>query len=253
MDLISGDPCRELAWDSSWWGIRTGEVVRSPADEGDLQLVDEWSVGKQVRLLYFLCPSSHMAVAQAAEASGFRLMDVRITLENSRTAPLPGRADHPDQVNVRVVRPDDIGTLGRMASESFRFTRFYADDALPDDRCDEMYKVWIEQDCRGGADAVLIAERQGDVAGYISCSVDRLLRRGHIGLIGVAKTARGSGIGSVLLEESLVWFEGEGAVSVSVVTQGRNTSALRLYERHGFVHSDTSLWFHKWYPAGADA
>lgn len=250
--MSSNDPCRELDWDSRWWGIRTAEVVGPLADRDDIDLVDRWSTRNRVRLLYFLCPSSEVAVAQAAEAAGFRLMDIRVSLENSETARRHARRNHSDEVGIRSARADDADRLGRLASENFRFTRFYADVGLPDDRCDELYKVWIEQDCRGGADTVLIAERRGAVAGYISCSVDRTLHRGQIGLIGVAGPLRGQGIGSLVLEESLAWFQREGAISVNVVTQGRNTSALGLYERHGFVHTNTSLWFHKWYPASSD-
>jgi ribosomal protein S18 acetylase RimI-like enzyme len=33
---------------------------------------------------------------------------------------------------------------------------------------------------------------------------------------------------------------------VSVVTQGRNVAAQRLYQRAGFVTASTQLWYHRW-------
>ena len=247
------EPCRRLDWDTAWWGVRTAEVVGPVKGDREIRALDEWCLRNRVRLLYFLCPSTEPAAAQLAEAAGFRLMDVRIGLQNDSIAH-PTRRDRQDPtgVSIRMVKANDVDVLGRLASRSYRFTRFYADAGLPDGRCDDLYRTWIEQDCRGKADAVLVADIGGEIAGYISCAVDRSRSRGAIGLVGVSDAHQGQGIGSFLVEASLRWFEGEGATTAYVVTQGRNVAALRVYERHGFVAHDTGFWFHKWYPASPD-
>ena len=106
--------------------------------------------------------------------------------------------------------------------------------------------AWMEQECEGHADAVFAAEHRGELAGYLSCAVDDIAHRGTIGLVGVSESHRRLGIGSLLLTEALSWFHEQGVPVVSVVTQGRNTSALRLYQRHGFEIDEVGLWFHKW-------
>jgi hypothetical protein len=35
---------------------------------------------------------------------------------------------------------------------------------------------------------------------------------------------------------------------MTVVTQGRNRGAQRLYQQCGFLSRDLQLWHHKWYP-----
>jgi dTDP-4-amino-4,6-dideoxy-D-galactose acyltransferase len=247
----SEDPCRELDWDSDWWGVRTAQVVGQVRTQDDLQSVDDWCRQRRVELLYFLCPLAEPSVGQRAEASGFRFMDLRVTLENGSVHGRPPVRDRTDGARIRAATADDAPVLGQIASESYRFTRFYADTGLPDDRCDELYRTWIEQECRGQADAVLVAEIDGRIAGYISCAMDPSAHQGTIGLVGVTESFRGRGVGSFVLSEALAWFNDHEATSVSVVTQGRNSAALQLYESQGFRISDGGLWFHKWFtPSG---
>jgi RimJ/RimL family protein N-acetyltransferase len=39
----------------------------------------------------------------------------------------------------------------------------------------------------------------------------------------------------------------KGAGRITVVTQGRNVAALRLFERCGFLVESSEVWLHKWY------
>jgi hypothetical protein len=50
---------------------------------------------------------------------------------------------------------------------------------------------------------------------------------------------------------ALDWFEMQGAKETTVVTQGRNVAAQRLYQQCGFITKTVQFWFHKWYPASA--
>ena len=249
---MSGEPCRPLAWDTEWWGLPTAVVTDPPTDETGLGAIDGWCRANQIELLYFLCPSDRTAAAHLAESSGFRIMDVRVTLEHQLAEDPPGAPSRPEGVTIRLADAGDAAPLGALASTSFRGTRFYADPRLPDIRCDELYRVWMEQECRSSSDSVLVAEVDGEPAAYVSYSVDPDDGRGAISLVGVAAPHRGTGLGSVLLAEALRSIRGTGASAATVVTQGRNVPALRLYERQGFHVRESGLWFHKWYPAHGD-
>ena len=52
---------------------------------------------------------------------------------------------------------------------------------------------------------------------------------------------RDRGIGWALVAESLRWFAVHGARQVSVVTQGRNVQAQRLYQHCGFLTRSMQL------------
>jgi hypothetical protein len=46
---------------------------------------------------------------------------------------------------------------------------------------------------------------------------------------------------------ALRWFTENRLNRVEVVTQARNFTAQRLYQRSGFVTANVQLWFHKWF------
>ena len=249
---VPDEPCRELTWDTAWWGFPTARVNSPPGDEADVLAIDAWCLRNRIRLLYFLCPSEDVAAAQRAESSGFRIVDVRVTLEHRAPGPRAIHDPGPEGVQLRLADADDVGRLGDLAASGFRATRFYADPGLSDSRCDDLYRVWIEQECTGQAASVVVAEISDEIAGYLSYSLDPTGPGATIGLVGVAARYQGTGIGSLVLTEALSLLRGSGVTEVTVVTQGRNGPALRLYERHGFLTLDTSFWFHKWYPVPTD-
>ena len=109
-----------------------------------------------------------------------------------------------------------------------------------------MYETWTEKSCHGYADAVLVAEMNGQAAGYISC---HLLdgAEGNIGLVGIGAEWRGMGLGTALVNTGLRWFADQGVTRATVVTQGRNWQAQRLFQRSGFMTRTVQLWYHRWF------
>ncbi len=202
-----------------------------------LDRVDDWARENDVSCLYFLADSGDAASAHAAEEGGFRLMDVRVELRReARPEDVPG---------VRTAREEDRDALRAIARVSHGITRFYADPGFPDERCDDLYDIWISRSLEGWAQGVLVAERDGRPVGYVSCHLDD--SQGSIGLIAVDESARGAGLGVSLARAAVGWCAEHGAEAISVVTQGRNTQALRTFERGGFRVHSLELWFHKWY------
>ena len=115
---------------------------------------------------------------------------------------------------------------------------------------DELHANWIHNSCTGkGADAVLLAEDETGLLGFISCAVQRdttaRLGRtvGTIVLVAAAERARGGGVGFAVTMAALKWFREQGCDIVEVGTQVRNITASRLYQRCGFglVGSSISL------------
>jgi ribosomal protein S18 acetylase RimI-like enzyme len=92
---------------------------------------------------------------------------------------------------------------------------------------------------------VLVALDTGKPVGYISCHLKGQI--GQIGLLGVSANAQGKGYGSQLIEAAFCWFAEHGAGEVSVVTQGRNVGAQRVYQKYGFLTKSVHLWYHRWF------
>jgi dTDP-4-amino-4,6-dideoxy-D-galactose acyltransferase len=215
--------------------VRIGRVLGVGLEP---ERVDAWAQDESVACLYFLARDD-LGTASAAEEAGFRLMDVRVELAR----PAAGDKAKP----LREARAEDEKALRRLARENHRITRFYADPHFPDERCDDFYETWIARSLEGWADVVLVAELEGRPAGYMTVHADPAAGRGSIGLISVAPDARGQGLGQALVRAAVARSRERGLGEVTVVTQGRNVPALRLFEGCGFRIRKVGLWFHKWY------
>ena len=144
----------------------------------------------------------------------------------------------------------DLPRLCRIAAASHRDSRFYHDPHFDRRRCDALYAGWIETSCADPAGVVLVAaaaDPAGPPAGYVTGTIGED-GAGRIGLFAVAANARGRGVGGALIAAVLDWFAGRSADPVSVVTQGRNVRAQRLYQRFGMRTRSVELWFHRWWP-----
>lgn len=224
-----------LDWDTEFWGMRIGRVLDGRLEP---ERVDEWARRQSVACLYFLARDEPGAAAVAEEA-GFRLMDVRLELARS--------SGGDETASLREARPEDEAVLLRLARENHRITRFYADPRFSDERCDELYETWLAKSLDGCADVVLVAELEDRPVGYMTVHADPVSGLGSLGLSSVAVEARGQGLGRDLVRGAVGWCRGRGLDEVTVVTQGRNVAALRVFEACGFRIRDVGLWFHKWY------
>jgi dTDP-4-amino-4,6-dideoxy-D-galactose acyltransferase len=248
--MLLANCCELLEWDSEFFGRRIARVGSRRLDAATWRALRESCRELAVECLYFLCDSGDQSSIRAAEEAGFGFVDVRLTLER-RFDSLP-RDEHTAEEGLRLACQQDIAALRSIAEVSHRDTRFHADSHFPADRCDELYRTWIAKSCQGYADAVWVAGPAGRPTGYITCHVDPP-DLGRIGLFAVATEAQGMGLGRRLVDAALEWLARQGASRVTVVTQGRNIQAQRVYQRAGFRTHLVECWYHRWFqPACAE-
>jgi dTDP-4-amino-4,6-dideoxy-D-galactose acyltransferase len=237
--------CDCLEWDSQFFGRRIARVAAARLTKELIAEIDGWCAVHKVECLYFLADSSDQATVRLAHDNTFRLVDIRLTLNFQIGAFDENRTDH-FPVAVRDAIESDIPALRELAGSGHRDSRFYYDGNFSIQKCDELYETWIEKSCRGWAQKVIVADRGHGAEGYLTCHlIDS--EGGQIGLVGIAKQARGLGIGGCLVRQAVHWFAQKGVENVSIVTQGRNVSAQRLYQKCGFATRSVELWFHKWF------
>lgn len=238
------DPCRFLEWDSEFFGFRIAAVTESRPGTRGMPRVLDWCLRERIDCLYLLAAADDANTTRAAEDHKFRLVDIRTTFERSLN-------DEPYHYSdVREAREQDIAALIEIARVSHADSRFYSDPGFSDEACNRLYATWIENSCRGYAQSVLVAERNSQPAGYVTCHYAEEV--GQIGLLAVADWARGCGIGRDLVAASLRAFTHYGARYATVVTQGRNIASQRLYQQSGFVTCSVELWYHRWFDTGLE-
>lgn len=245
--MLESEPCRFLDWDTSFFGYRIARVTRARVDVEQARAILAWCQLHRIECLYFLAESGDRETIKVVEDHGFRLVDIRVTLDRSlRDWPERFEPDPASRVHIRQSRLADVPALEDIARASHGDSRFYFDEHFGRSSAAALYAIWIRQSCEGSAGAVYVAEVGGQLVGYVSCNLVPAQRTGQIGLLGVAGAAQGRGVGQALVHRALEWFADHDAETVAVVTQGRNTAAQRLYQRCGFVTRSVQLWYHRW-------
>ena len=80
---VMSPPCEVLEWDSGFFGFRVARVLGSTFDREAAGRVDEWSRANEVRCLYLLAEQEDPETSRVAAESGFRVVDLRITIRRS--------------------------------------------------------------------------------------------------------------------------------------------------------------------------
>ena len=236
-----------LEWDSTFFGIKIGRVALNSAPPDVLAKAVEAADLGGIQCLYWLVPCNDPLSLQAAQACGFRLVDIRITLETDLgEKPLDSfAAPYPDLQPVRLYVKEDLPAILTLARQSHRDSRFFFDGNFSEDKCAAMYAQWIQRGLTTRPDLIFVAGPHGQPTGYCVCDLwdDRT---GNIGLIAVDPRWRETGLGTALVCAALRHFASAGMRWVTVVTQGRNMASQRLYQRCGFVTKSLQLWYHRW-------
>lgn len=239
---LKRDPvCSYLEWDSQFFQRRIARLNRLRLDHGTVSKSANWCRHHRIDCLYFLADSDDPETPRLAEANDFHLTDIRLTFERAVGPEDSARSSD----GIRYAREDDLRTLRAIARTAHGDTRFYFDGRFGREKCDLLYETWIENSFRGFAQAVLVAEADGQPAAYLTCHLKD--QGSQIGLVGVGERQRGKGLATKLVRRFLSWSREQGAGRALVVTQGRNLQAQRLYQRNGFVTSSLQLWYHRWF------
>lgn len=236
---MSGEPAQLLAWDTEHWGRAIARVRPGPFDAALAAQLDLWHPEHPPELLSYLCDAADGASLVAAQAAGFRVVDVRLELacDELVSAPSP-----PSDLAVRDVAAPDVLHLRAIAREAHGNTRFAIDASLRP-RAGALYERWVERDVASGAPAV-VAVIDGAVAGYCTTQVDA--STGAISLLAVSGAARRRGAGAALVRSALARLSDLGCERATVVTSASAVAAQRLYQRLGFRTTGTGLWLHRW-------
>lgn len=236
--------CRFLPWDSNFFRYRIARVNPTRLSDENIDMILQWCQKNQIECLYFLADSDHPKTVQLAENHGFRFVDIRTTLHMTIKELSSVRTK---TAIIRNYYPPDLPELIDIARISFTQSRFYADPRFSLEASDLLYETWVENEVSANPDGIFVAERDGQIAGFITCQISIERDMGIIGLIGVSASSRRMGIGQSLIDQTVRWVHEHGAKQIIVVTQGGNIPALRLYEQAGFLTQQLQLWYHKWF------
>jgi ribosomal protein S18 acetylase RimI-like enzyme len=144
-------------------------------------------------------------------------------------------------VSIRRATKSDLPVVARLAAELVRLhqafdpARFFLMEPLEDG-----YAWFLGRELSDDDAVVLVAERDGEVVGYIYGRLEArdwnalLDACGAVHDIFVAETARRAHVAEALMEAIFRHFRERGAPRVVLHTASQNTPAQTLFERMGF-------------------
>jgi GNAT superfamily N-acetyltransferase len=142
---------------------------------------------------------------------------------------------------IRPANPGDREPLGRMGAALMR-QHHAADERrfLTVDHPEHGYGRYLVSHLDDPGTLVLVAEREGEVIGYLYADVEdtswRDLRGpcGFVHDVFVAEGARGSGAGRALMRTAIEWIRSHDREQVVLSTKTGNDRARRLFAELGF-------------------
>jgi dTDP-4-amino-4,6-dideoxy-D-galactose acyltransferase len=232
---------KKLDWDSSFFGILTGMITCNDRQEEVLAETLHSMKEQGFRLVYFPAAFRIENERILDQYNGI-LADEKVTFvkvfgENV----LP----EPDSHIISYEGPEVSIDLLTLAWESGIYSRFKVDPHFKNDEYKHLYKKWIERSVsREIAKDVLVYMDGSVIGGMITLGEKN--NRGDIGLVAVAESSRGKGIGKKLMAGAENVFKKMGYTQVQVVTQGINTPAMKLYENSGYTIDERLFYYHFW-------
>jgi len=240
--------CQFLEWDSEFFGYRIARVNTHQLDPQSVEVVNDWCKSQEIDCLYFLANTDDPATIRQVEREGFNLVEVRLKFERKTAGWDPAtRPKASEGIQIRPAKEDDIPILQDIATNSYINTRYYVDEHFSEEKCQELYRIWVKRSCQGHAQMALVAETDGQIQGYITGYRNPESTDGQFDLTGVRNEVRRSGIGHELFRSGLDWYVKSGVEYILVVTQGRNVPTQRMIQRYGFITRKCQLYYHKWY------
>ncbi len=140
---------------------------------------------------------------------------------------------------IRLCQSADLPTLRRITVESFGSVAL-------EQMLEHKFGIWndrdwktrkaghIDDDAAACPEGCFVAERGGEILGYITLRLDRLNARGRIPNLAVVEAARGLGLGRRLIQHALDFMRSEGMQIAQIETMASNAIGQHLYPGCGF-------------------
>lgn len=236
-------PVEFLEWDSNFFNKRIGRIVSPALTQAEMKAILDWVKLEKINCLYYLASGLEKNAAAVAEANGFHFVDLRVTYNKDLRKP---EKEFIPKWHIRRAVDGDLDTLKEMARGAFPLSRFKVDPNFNQEKADQMYEVWIENDLRQKGHDVWVIDADTQLAAFTSVS-SKTEGKAQIGLVGTQESWRGKGLSLELQRFISEQLRNEDIAEVEVVTQGRNIPAQNLYQRAGYYVRSIDLWYHKWF------
>ena len=237
-----------LNWDSKFWKKKIAYIGSTRLTENILYRVNIYSKKWMIDMIQFLSNCHDAKTVNLAEKNKFGFKDIRITLEKKINQNLSSSENLKD-INFRVAKISDFNYLKEIIKNSYLDSRYYFDNFFSVQKTKDFYSGWLKKGILGKFDDLCYVMCFKKIpVGFCTCKINNKNNKkaASIGLFGISNKYRGKGFSKLLLNFVESKLLEKKKINLSVVTQGRNYTAIRAYNNFGFSLKKTELWYHKW-------
>lgn len=185
-------------------------------------------------------PAEDEKTIKCLESNGFFRLDSIVNFEGE-CARISSSAPSGEAI-IRKATADDERAAATLSGRSFNLSRFHVDPVLGEKISRRVHEEWMRNSIRGvAADAVFLAEKRGELAGFITCKKSK--ETGAIELVAVDAKFSGQGLGAALVSSAVRWMSDQGCTRASVRTQTNNEPAVQLYVKMGFLEKNQTITY----------
>ena len=233
-----------MDWDSNLFGFPIARIYARDLTEVRLRKILQRAKEENIEVVELFCDVSDDKSIASSEKLGFHLADVRITLKKNPEEDMTEDRTLKDLI-FKKAGEADIDRLKTMSKGLFKDSRYYRYQKFDSNNTDLMFQIWVEKSVRGEFDDELYClYNETDILAF--CSLKYKGNAASIGLLGINSAYRGKGLGSLVLKRVFQLLYKRRVTDVVVITQGKNSSALHLYQKSGFCVAVLTLCYYKW-------
>jgi len=235
---------QKLEWDSDFFGKNIAFISCRRLTDNIENYIKFFVQKEAIDLIEYCCNCHDQQSVEVAERNNYSFVDIRITMEIDLIE--ASGAMQREGAVVRKAQKKDIDALIECGKGIYYLSRYFYDGNFNIERVQDFYDGWIRKAVLGLFDDYCYAlYNNGTLIGF--CTINEGANgAASIGLVGVSSEYSGLGWGKYMLMQVHGLLFAEGVHYISVVTQGRNYAAQRLYQRCGYLTKKTELWYHRW-------
>lgn len=234
----------KMEWDSNFWGCNVAFLSSRHLTENIIVQINKFIRKENIRLVEYLCNCHDNRSVIIAEQHGFHFTDIRLSFEKVLNEKKDVTLDK--GITFDKATEKDISTLKDISFDLYKDSRYFFDTNFDVNKAREFYQSWVIKAVLGTFDdECFCLYAKDEPVGFCTIKYG-ISASANIGLFGLSKEYQGKGLSRKLLTLVLNELINKKISRVTVVTQGRNYLAQRLYQKAGFLTRSTELWYHKW-------
>jgi len=145
---------------------------------------------------------------------------------------------------IRLAKPDDAEAMLAIQKKVLTEGIYFVSNIDEFRQTVEGQRAWIEAKQDHPSEVLFVAEKEGEVVGWLVFQVEGRMKTRHTGKFGVMikPEARGKGYGKQLVEQLIDWATAHAEIEkISLFTFATNTRAIQLYKNLGFLEEGRKL------------